>query len=81
MCKAVKTTRMNLSVQKEFGPQIEEIWNQFEIVDIEYEIISRGFAVQDDIAYNSLMFIGINPSYNGIPGRIFYDNNHGQTHK
>jgi hypothetical protein len=27
------------------------------------------------------MFIGINPSYGGDPGCIFYNNSHGETHK
>ena len=70
---------MKFSVEKEFGNEIRKIWDQAKYVSIESK--NRGFAVQDDIEYNSLMFIGINPSYNGIPGNLFYDNSHGETHK
>jgi len=70
---------MKFSVKKEFGDEIRKIWDE-----AKYDIIeskNRGFAIQDDIEYNSLMFIGINPSYNGIPGNLFYNNSHGETHK
>jgi hypothetical protein len=70
---------MKFSVEKEFGNEIRKIWDEAKYDSIESK--NRGFAVQDDIKYNSLMFIGINPSYNGIPGNLFYDNSHGETHK
>lgn len=70
---------MKFSVEKEFGNEIRAIWDQAKYDSIESK--NRGFAVQDDIEYSSLMFIGINPSYNGIPGNFFYDNSHGETHK
>lgn len=70
---------MKFSVEKEFGSEIRKIWDEAKYENIESK--NRGFAVQDDIEYNSLMFIGINPSYNGIPGDLFYDNSHGATHK
>ena len=70
---------MKFSVEKEFGNEIRAIWDQAKYDSIESK--NRGFAVQDDIEYSSLMFIGINPSYNGIPGNLFYDNSHGETHK
>lgn len=70
---------MKFSVEKEFGAEIRAIWDQDKYDSIESK--NRGFAVQNDIEYNSLMFIGINPSYNGIPGNLFYDNSHGETHK
>lgn len=72
---------MKFSVEKEFGNEIRKIWNEAKYDSIELK--KRGFAVQDDIEYNSLMFIGINPSYNGIPipDNLFYTNSHGETHK
>jgi hypothetical protein len=70
---------MKFSVEKEFGNEIRKIWDKAKYDSIESK--NRGFAVQDDIEYNSLMFIGINPSYNGIPGNLFYENSHGETHK
>ena len=70
---------MKFSVKKEFGDEIRKIWDEAKYDSIESK--NRGFAIQDDIEYNSLMFIGINPSYNGIPGNLFYNNSHGETHK
>lgn len=70
---------MTLRINKKFGNQIERIWNDKKFENI--EIKSRGFAVQDDIKQNALMFIGINPSYDGNPECIYYENSHGETHK
>lgn len=70
---------MKFSVKKKFGDEIRKIWDEAKYDSIESK--NRGFAIQDDIEYNSLMFIGINPSYNGIPGNLFYNNSHGETHK
>lgn len=70
---------MKFSVEKEFGSEIRKIWNEDKFDSIEFK--NRGFAVQNDIEQNSLMFIGINPSYNGVPGNLFYENSHGETHK
>jgi len=70
---------MRISVKKEFKNQIGKIWegDRFDSIEIK----NRGYAVQDDIEQHTLMFIGINPSYNGKPGNIFYDNSHGEIHK
>jgi hypothetical protein len=70
---------MKFSVKKEFGNEIRKIWDETKYDSIEPK--NRGFAVQDYIEYNSLMFIGINPSYNGNPGNLFYDNSQGVTYK
>lgn len=70
---------MKFSTKEEFGKEIEAIWKEDKYDYIESK--KRGFAVQDDLEENSLMFIGINPSYNGISGNIFYDNSHGETHQ
>lgn len=70
---------MKFSVEKEFGKEIEAIWKGDKYNFIESK--ERGFAVQNDLEENSLMFIGINPSYNGVPGNVFYENSHGETHK
>lgn len=70
---------MQFCVEKEFGKEIEEIWK-----DVKYDLLvpkKRGFAVPNDLEENSLMFIGINPSYDNIPGNIFYNNSHINTHK
>lgn len=70
---------MKFSVEKEFGNEIRKIWDEDKFDSIELK--NRGFAVQNDIEHNCLMFVGINPSYNGISGNLFYDNSHGETHK
>lgn len=70
---------MAFSVKEEFGDSIELIWS-----DKKFDSIStkdRGFAIQNEIEQNALMFIGINPSYGGDRGYIYYDNNHGEIHR
>lgn len=59
------------SVKRNFNQKIEEIWNNDKFKEI--EIIKRGYAIQDEIYTNSLMFIGINPSYDNNPNRFFYN--------
>ena len=61
------------SVKKNFKHRIEEIWNNEKFNEI--KIKERGYAIQDDIHTNSLMFIGINPSFNGDENSFFYNNN------
>lgn len=70
---------MKFSVEEDFGSEIRKIWDdhKFDSIDLK----NRGFAVHDDIQQNSLMFIGINSSYNGSTGNLFYENSHRETHK
>lgn len=49
------------SVKDIFGTQIKNIWVNENYKDI--NVINRGFTVQDNIIRNSIMFIGINPSF------------------
>lgn len=49
------------SVKEKFETEIRNIWEN-EIFK-EFEIINRGFAIQDIILKNSIMFVGINPSF------------------
>lgn len=70
---------MKFSVEDLFGNDIKKIWCEERFDSIEFK--NRGFAVQNEIEQNSILFIGINPSYNRIPGDLFYDNLHGETHK
>jgi hypothetical protein len=69
----------NFSTEALFKTQIDEIWDNEIYSGI--ESVSRGYAIQDDILTNVLLFIGINPSMYGNIGRIFYQNSHGETHK
>lgn len=51
------------SIKADFKNEIDEIWNNkiFQNIDFLY----RGYAVQDEIAKESILFIGINPSFSG----------------
>ncbi len=51
----------HFSVKEKFETEIRSIWNN-ELYK-EFNIISRGFGIQDKILKNSIMFIGINPSF------------------
>lgn len=58
------------SVEEKFGIQITKIWENENFK--EFEIIKRGFAIQDTVLKSSIMFVGINPSY---------DKNKSATHR
>jgi len=74
-----KLIRMDvISIKNDFGAQIEDIWSNKEFDSI--IIKERGYAVQDEIAKKALLFVGINPSYNNKPEKIFYNNNHSEVH-
>jgi hypothetical protein len=49
------------SVKKEFENEINNIWNNPLFSKI--EVIKRGYGIHDEIIKNSILFIGINPSY------------------
>ena len=49
------------SVKEKFEFKIREVWANQNYIDI--DVIKRGFSVQDIIKKNSIMFVGINPSY------------------
>ena len=67
------------STEALFKSLIDEIWDNVNYSGI--ESVSRGYAIQDDILINALLFIGINPSMYGNVGKVFYQNSHGETHK
>ena len=50
------------SVKEKFETEIREIWESENYK--EFEVIKRGFTLQDIILKDSIMFIGINPSFN-----------------
>jgi hypothetical protein len=60
-----------LSVEKEFKEEIESLWSHENYSDI--EVIERGYGIHDEIIKNSILFIGINPSFikNSKPGSYF----------
>lgn len=52
-----------ISIKEKFKTQIDEIWNNKMFENIDF--LNRGYAVQDEIILNSILFIGINPSFTG----------------
>lgn len=68
---------IKFSTEVLFKSKIDEIWDNETYSTI--ESVSRAYAIQDDIRFNALLFIGINPSMYGSIGRIFYQNSHGET--
>lgn len=70
---------VSLSVKDLFGHRLESLWDdeQFSFSGTRFEDIKRrGFAIQDQIYYGGIVFVGINPSYNentGDKGNIFYN--------
>lgn len=74
----IEEQNIYFSVKKNFEKKIDELWKNEKFNEI--KIRERGYAIQDYIHTNSLMFIGINPSYDGIPNNFFYNNNHNGIH-
>ena len=52
-----------ISIKENFKTRIDEIWNNRMFENIDF--LNRGYAVQDEIIVNSILFIGINPSFTG----------------
>ena len=63
---------IQFSVKRNFGKRIDEIWNDEKFNEIPTK--KQGYAIQDTIQSDALMFIGINPSYDGNHGNSYYDN-------
>ncbi len=59
------------SIREEFESEINNFWNNPKFSEI--EIIKRGYGIHDKIIKNSILFIGINPSFtkNAIHGNYF----------
>jgi hypothetical protein len=71
----------SFSVKELFAHQINQLWDDDKFKSI--PIKERGYAIQDCIIKDALLFIGINPSVIGdnTEERTFYSNSHGDTHK
>ena len=70
----------SLSVKELFSLKINQLWDDGNFKSI--PIRERGYAVQDCITKDALLFIGINPSVVGddTEERTFYSNSHGEIH-
>lgn len=64
------------NIKETYEKEIESIWNDEKYQSIPF--IERGYAVQQDIPFGSILFIGINPSYSEkktkVKGSFFYSN-------
>lgn len=49
------------SIEQYYKTEIDSIWNDEKYKSVSF--IERGYAVQKDIPYSAILFIGINPSY------------------
>ncbi len=73
------------STKENFDSQIKNIWNNDKFKGI--EIIKHGYVLQDKNIKNCLLFVGINPSFDGkesVPENTgnYYDlNQNGLIHK
>lgn len=56
------------SIKELYQGQIDEIWNNSLYNNI--EVLQRGYAIHDRIKKNSILFLGINPSFSGKPKPI-----------
>lgn len=67
------------NVEEIYKKEIESIWNDTKFETVPY--ISRGYAVQRDIPFGSILFIGINPSFSEKKTKVhesFFYSNHQQ---
>lgn len=71
-----------ISTKSLFEKNINEIWDNPKFNEIELK--ERGYALQDEIILEALLFVGLNPSYSNKNdvGRFFYKNEQeGDVHK
>ncbi len=50
-----------LNITDNFKTEIDELWNNEKFAEI--EVLKRGYGVHAEVIKNSILFIGINPSY------------------
>ena len=68
-----------LNIEETYKTAIESIWNDTKYANVPY--ILRGYAVQRDIPFGSILFIGINPSFSEKKTKVqesFFYSNHQQ---
>lgn len=67
------------NIEETYKTQIDSIWNDEKYQSIPF--IERGYAVQRDIPYGCILFIGINPSFSEKKTKViesFFYSNHQQ---
>jgi len=52
-----------INIKERFESQVKEIWTNEKFLDIYRNVLSRGYVMPDKVITDSILFIGINPSY------------------
>ncbi len=68
-----------LNIEETYKNEIDSIWQDDKYKSVPF--IERGYAVQRDIPFRSILFIGINPSYSEKKTKVqesFFYGNHQQ---
>lgn len=52
-----------INIKERFESQVKEIWTNEKFLDIDRNVLSRGYVIPDKVITDSILFIGINPSY------------------
>ncbi len=64
------TSSMKINIEQLFKEKINTIWDDPKFKDI--DVVNRGYAVSTNIVERSMLFVGINPSYNHQDSARFY---------
>jgi hypothetical protein len=73
-----------INVEEKFKDTIDEIWAEKPLIDTKFsKICARGYAVQSDVVASALLFVGINPSFEGErkPKSHFYTQDKATEHR
>ncbi len=52
-----------INIKEKFESKVKEIWTNEKFLDIDRNVLSRGYVMPDKVITDSILFIGINPSY------------------
>lgn len=52
-----------INIKERFESQVKEIWTNEEFLNIDRNVLSRGYIIPDEVSTDSILFLGINPSY------------------
>jgi hypothetical protein len=64
-----------INIKELFGSRIEKLWDDTKFQNPDLETIKkRGFAIPEKIKTGSILFVGINPSYDEKKGNTYYLN-------
>lgn len=58
-----------MNIEEKYKDKIDQLWKKYEKLDA---IFQRGYAIEEDLSENSILFLGMNPSYNKDDTPGFY---------